>query len=145
MNQEILDFLKSERIGVLSVEMLDGSPHGATVHFAHADTPLGFFFLTDKEGKKCEPLLVRGKTRASFVVGFDESQMKTFQLDGEVKIVESEEDKKMCLDVYFGKFPEKKKWLNEKDSVFLSFTPNWWRFSDYKKPKGEKIITSDNE
>jgi uncharacterized protein YhbP (UPF0306 family) len=145
MNQEILDFIKSQRIGVLAVEMLDGSPHGATVHFAHQDNPVEFFFLTDREDKKCEPILARGKTRASVVIGFDEATMKTLQLDGEVKIVESEDDKKRCFDAYFGKFPEKKKWMDDKDSVFLSFMPTWWRYTDYKKPKGEKIIISEDK
>ena len=84
MNKEALEFLKKERVGVLSVEMMDGSPHGATVHYAHTEDPLIFYFETYREYRKAEPLFGREKTRASFVVGSDESNMKTLQLDGEV-------------------------------------------------------------
>jgi hypothetical protein len=43
MNKEILDYIKSQRVCVLAVEMMDSSPHAATVHFAHMDNPLMFF------------------------------------------------------------------------------------------------------
>jgi len=39
IDKKILDYLKDQRVGVLAVEMLDGSPHGATVHFAHTEDP----------------------------------------------------------------------------------------------------------
>jgi len=84
MTPEILDYIESQRVGVLAVEMLDGSPHGATVHFAHTNDPLVFFFETYKEYRKAEPILKNKKTRATFVIGSDESNMKTFQLDGEI-------------------------------------------------------------
>ena len=44
MPEEINQYLKDNNIGVLAVEMPDGSHHGATVHFAHSTTP--FFFIS---------------------------------------------------------------------------------------------------
>src|SRR5687767_6673296 len=105
---EILDYIRSQRVGVLAVEMLDGSPHAATVHFAHTENPLLFFFETDKNYRKSEPLFGREKSRASFVVGFDEKEPKTLQLDGEVKLI-NDSEKELFNKTYFGKFPEKGK------------------------------------
>ncbi|MES2930679.1 MAG: hypothetical protein V4665_02765 [Patescibacteria group bacterium] len=39
MNKEIIDFINRERIGVLAIEMPDGSPHAATLHFAVHENP----------------------------------------------------------------------------------------------------------
>jgi uncharacterized protein YhbP (UPF0306 family) len=143
MKQEILNFIKSQRICVLAVQMLDGSPHAATVHFANSESPLEFFFLTDKKYRKCEALLNKGKISASVVIGFDENNMKTLQLDGEVILLEKSEIEDSFNKIYFGKFPEKLKWLNEPDNAFLRFIPTWWRFTDYTKPEGKLILLSD--
>jgi uncharacterized protein YhbP (UPF0306 family) len=142
MNQDILDYIKSQRVGVLAVEMLDGSPHAATVHFANTENPLQFFFKTHKGYRKCEPLYGKEITRASFVIGSDESNMKTFQADGEVRLIK-EEEKELFNDVYLGKFPEKKEKPKGPDDVFFTFIPKWWRFTDWTKPEGKLILTSE--
>ena len=85
MPPEILEYIASQRVGVLAVEMLDGAPHGATVHFAHSEKPLTFLFETYREYRKAEPLFGRECTRASLVIGFDERNMKTLQMDGVVR------------------------------------------------------------
>ena len=72
MEQEILEYISSQRVGVIAVEMLDGSPHAATVHFAHTENPLTFIFLTSPTYRKIEPLLKKDSTRASFVLGLEE-------------------------------------------------------------------------
>ncbi len=138
MNPEILDYIKEQRIGVLAVEMLDGSPHGATLHFAINENPFTFIFLTSRNYRKSESLLKNGKTRASFVVGVDEESMKTFQSDGQISITDDQEIK----DAYFGKFPKKREKYNSSEDLFLVFTSTWWRFTDWTKPKGKTIILS---
>ena len=143
MKQEILDYVKTQRVGVLAVEMLDGSPHAATVHFAHTDDPLVFFFETDRAYRKSEPLFGREKTRASVVLGFDESNAKTLQLDGEVWLIRPEE-KEWFDTVYWQKFPEKKeKSTANPNAVYFKFTPSWWRFTDWTTPQGKMILTSE--
>jgi uncharacterized protein YhbP (UPF0306 family) len=142
MKQEILDYIKSQRVGVLAVEMLDGSPHGATVHFANTESPLQFFFETYREYRKAEALFGRDISRASFVIGSDESNMKTLQLDGEIRLIKTEE-KQIIDEVYLGKFPEKKEKSKEPKVVFFTFIPKWWRFTDWTKPEGKIILTSD--
>lgn len=141
MQQEILDYPKTQRVGVLAVEMMDGSPHAATVHFAHSDEPLVFYYETDKNYRKAEPLFGRAVSRASFVIGSNESDMKTVQLDGEVRLVKPEEQD-IFNTVYFGKFPNKQEKTPDPDAVFFLFTPTWWRFTDWNGPNGKIILTS---
>ncbi len=139
---EVLKYVKTQRVGVIAVEMLDGSPHAATVHFAHTENPFVFYFETYREYRKAEALFGREKARASFVIGSDENNMKTLQLDGIVELLKNDE-KDTFDSVYLGKFPEKKEKSKDPKFVFFKFTPNWWRFTDWTTPQGKKIITSN--
>lgn len=140
MNQQILDYIKSQRVGVLAVEMPDGSPHAATVHYSNSTDPLVFFFETDRKSRKAESLLTNGVVRASFVIGADESNMKTLQMDGQAKII-GEKDMELFDKSYFEKFTEKRGKYT--DQVLFSFTPTWWRFTDWNTPEGKKIWNSE--
>jgi len=142
MKQEVLDYLKTQTICVLAVEMNDGSPHGATVHFAHNEDPFMFFFETDREYRKSEPLLKKEVTRATLVIGVDEKNKITFQLDGEVRLLK-EDEKELFNRVYFSKFPNKEKKIADPNSLFFVFIPTWWRFTDYTTPHGKIVFTSN--
>lgn len=144
MNQRVIDYIKDKRIGVLAVEMLDGSPHGATVHFAFTQEPFVFYFETNKDYRKSEPLLKKGMTRASFVVGSDESNMATLQLDGVITLLKDEE-REIYDTVYMEKFPEKKEKSQDPKFVRFTFVPKWWRLTDWTNPGGKLVITSDDK
>ncbi|MDO8548175.1 MAG: pyridoxamine 5'-phosphate oxidase family protein [bacterium] len=139
--RRVLDFLTKNRVGVLSVLLKDGSPHGATVHFSHQIESTKLFFLTDRTYKKCEALLEGAPVRASFVVGFSEEEMKTLQLDGVVRIVSDAQELVVLKEIHFKKIPTAKEYENDLDSVFLEFVPTWWRYTDYNT-KPETIIES---
>ena len=141
ISQNILDYLKTQRICVLAVEMLDGSPQAATVHFAHTEDPLVFFFETYRDYRKAEPLFGREITRASLVIGSDESNMQTLQLDGEIRFIQPDE-KKLFETNYLEKFPKKKEKASDPKFVPFLFTPTWWRFTDWTRPEGKIIISS---
>ena len=144
MRKAVLEYLRTQRVGVLAVEMQDGSPHGAVVHFAHCEGPFIFYFETNRKYRKAEALLGGIKSRASFVLGADESAMKTFQVDGTIELVSAEE-KENFDTVYFAKFPEKtEKAKKNPDAIFFKFVPTWWRFTDFKHPGGKLIIESEN-
>lgn len=143
MQAPILDYLKTQRTCVLAVEMLDGAPHAATVHFAHAEDPLLFYFETNKTYRKAEPLLSRPQSRASLVIGTDERNMKTLQLDGIIRLVR-EEEQNAYETIYLGKFPEKKEKSTSPDFVRFVFIPSWWRYTDWTTPEGKKITTSED-
>lgn len=140
MNQQILHYIKSQRVGVLAVEMPDGSPHAATLHFAHSEDPFVFYFETDPKTKKAEALLGKVAVRASFVIGSNEGDMKTLQMDGEVRVIPPEENNHF-EEIYFGRFPQKKG--KHADQVSFTFTPTWWRFTDWGTPEGKRIWVSE--
>ena len=104
--------------------------------------PLLFYFETYRDYRKSQPLYGRDVTRASFVVGSDEKNMKTLQLDGTVQLLKPEERPVFDI-VYLGKFPEKKKKADDPKFVFFKFMPTWWRFTDWTTPQGKIILTSD--
>ncbi len=140
MPQEIIDYLATQRVGVLAVEMPDGAPHGATVHFATNSEANEYYFLTSPAYKKMEALAERMTARASLVIGTTDGVMKTFQLDGNLRKVTPEVQEQFETE-YYGKFIEKKgKFL---DNIGLIFTPTWWRFTDWTKPEGKFILSSD--
>lgn len=136
MQKEILDYIESQRVGVLAVKMLDGSPHASTLHFAYIENPLTFIFLTSPSYKKVESLK-EGDCLASLVIGTSEDVMKTLQMDGTAKLVDSEE----LRSAYFKKFPEKLD--KHPDDIFFIFTPSWWRFTDWTTSQGKIILTSE--
>ena len=96
MPREVVDFINKQFLSVLAVEMLDGSPHAATVHFAFSEDPLLFMFETHRPYRKCEALFGRAVSRASLVIGFDENNRKTLQIDGEVKLIKSDTERWLC-------------------------------------------------
>ena len=144
MINEITEYLKTQKVGVLAVEMLDGSPHGATVHFAYKEDPFAFYFETYRDYRKSEALFGRDKTRATFVVGTDELTTCTFQLDGIVELIKPEEVS-IYEEVYFSKFPKKKEKSKDPKFVTFKFTPKWWRFTDWKAKDGKLVLVSDTK
>lgn len=140
MDERINNFLTAERLGVLAVELLDGSPHAATMHFAHIAEPFTILFVTSKSYRKAERILQSGETRASFVVGVSEQSLKTMQIDGIIRSITDEQ----TINSYLQKFPEKKEKIDNPEELLLALTPTWWKFEDYKAPEGQKTIESNN-
>ncbi|MES2315466.1 MAG: pyridoxamine 5'-phosphate oxidase family protein [Patescibacteria group bacterium] len=144
MQQEIIDFINSKEVGVLALEMMDGSPHGATIHFALSDDKKTFFLETYREYRKAEALFGRPQSRATLVIGTDESVNQTLQMDGTVQIIKPE-DKELYDKVYFGRFPKKLEKSKDPKFVFFSFVPTWWRYTNFKGANGKLIITSTDK
>jgi uncharacterized protein YhbP (UPF0306 family) len=142
MPPDILNYLRSQDLCVFAIEMMDGSPHAATVHFANSEYPFLFFFETDQTYRKSEALFGRPISRASIVIGVDGVNKRTLQIDGEARLLKDEE-KESFKKVYYGKFPKKAEKPASPDPVFFMFTPTWWRFTDYMDPAGKRILASD--
>ena len=142
MHPDALAFIETQRISVFAIEMMDGTPHASTLHFAHSGDAPTFIFLTERGYRKAEPLLGRETCRGSLVLGFQEGKMQTLQVDGVAQILdESDEELK---NAYFVKFPDKQEKFDAADDFFFKFTPTWWRFTDYSNPKGKAIYSSDD-
>ncbi len=137
----MFEYIGSQRACAVALEMLDGAPHAATVHFAHVNEPLNFIIQTNPHSRKGEPLLAKTQVRTSLVVGLVEvagGKEKTFQLDGEAQVIEKDDP---LVKVYLDKFPEKAgKWAED---IFFKVTPKWWRFTDWSKLEGKTILNSD--
>src|SRR4051812_38388739 len=103
MHPEALEYIKTQRIGVISVEMPDGAPHGATVHFAHTSEPFRIIILTERGYKKLEPFAKQESVRTSVVIGTAEGEMKTVQMDGAAKLTQDP----TLIDEYYKKFTDK--------------------------------------
>lgn len=131
MESKILVFLEKHRIGSLTVLLKNSSPHAAAVHFSHKSEPLQLFISTTKESKKCEALLDGSLVKASVVIGFSEEEWKTLQLDGEIKAIFDREELRQAKEIHYKKHPKAEQYENDPETIFLVFTPKWWRFSDY--------------
>ncbi|MEK7503997.1 MAG: hypothetical protein AAB550_00640 [Patescibacteria group bacterium] len=126
MDQKAINLLKSERVCALSVCLPDGGCHNAAMHFSLNENPLTIYIQTENTSIKCQKL----PTRASIVIGFSEETMQTLQLDGEIKKIEG--DLTEIHKIHYVKNPTAEQYKNDPGTVFLTFTPTWWRYSDYK-------------
>lgn len=132
MNQEVANFLTSERVCGLAVVMPDGTSHSAAMHFSHRAEPLALFFSTENTSRKCQALLNGKPSKASVVVGFSEEKWLTLQMDGEVKAILNPEELKVAKAVHYPKHPNSQKYEHDPATVFLAFTPSWWRYTGFK-------------
>lgn len=139
MDAKIIEFLEKERISVLTTLLEDGSPHSATMVFVFDKNTNEIYFLTDKTSKKCALLRNGTFVRASVVLGFNEQEMVTLQMDGEVKVIAPDLVEKV-RGLYLAKYPDHKRYDNE-SSEYLVFKPSWWRYTDFK-PVPNYIISS---
>lgn len=144
LTAEITEYIKGENVGVLAIQMLDDSPHASAVHFAYDEQSQMFLFETYQLYRKCEALFGRETSKASFVIGSTETNMKTLQLDGEARLLK-EAERALYDEVYFGKFPKKKEKATDSKFVFFVFVPTWWRFTDWTRKEGKVIISSEDK
>jgi uncharacterized protein YhbP (UPF0306 family) len=116
--------------------MPDGSPHAATVHFAYDERQSIFIIMTNPNYRKYAALAA-GPAQASLVVGSEEDAAQTLQLDGTAQLSNDAILKQLYADRFPGAIEKHNK------DVLFTFTPNWWRFSDYTN--GKSIISSENK
>ncbi len=130
MNQEVIDFLKRERVCSLTT-MVDGAPYSSAMHFSFNEDPLKLYFSTKSDSKKCKSIIDIGKTQAAVAIGFSETEWLTLQMEGEVKVVPDEDLGEIKIS-HYARHPESQKFENDPKTVFLEFTPTWWKYSDFK-------------
>lgn len=131
MDSKVLEFLTSHRVCSLTTLLKDGSPHGAALHYSHINEPLKLYFSTENTSKKCEALSSNGLTKASVVIGFSEEEWITLQMDGEVRTITDKEELNTVQAIHYKKHPNSEKYKDDPTTIFLKFTPVWWRYTDY--------------
>ena len=131
MNPIALEFIKKERVCVLSVVLTDGSPHLATLHYSSTVEPVKIFIQTSPTVKTAAIKERGGEAKAAVVIGFDEQEFVTLQMRGYVRMVSDPKELGAIYKIHYVKYPkaEKRKGPN---TIFLEFTPAWWRYTDFK-------------
>lgn len=132
MDQRISAFLEAHRVSVMGVLQSDGTIHSASLHYAHSEKPLGFYFITGRDSRKCRSLLDGAVQNASLVIGFNEEEFVTFQMEGKVKIVEDETELDNAWKTYLEKYPSRSGRKDNPEIAVLKFAPDWWRYTDMK-------------
>ncbi len=142
MDAKILEFLKSHRVCSLTTLLPDGSPHASALHFSHKGEPLELYFSTENTSRKCQGLLKGEVVKGSVVVGLSEEEWITFQIDGEVQAVLDAEELKKVQEIHYAKHPNSAQYKDDPATIFLKFTPKWWRYSDYNT-KPMSVLSSE--
>ncbi len=116
---------------MLSVKLTDGNPHGAVMHYSTHLDPLQIYFQTTSTLKTKAIQAQQNYCPASVVIGLDEKNFVTLQMHGVVQIITHHAEIEKIASIHYAKFPETIKYRDD-ETIFLCFTPNWWRYSDYK-------------
>ncbi len=135
MNQQAILYAHNQRVGVLAVEMPNGSPHGATMHFAADGDATHFYFRTSPHYRKAEALQQNNTCRATLVIGVDENDMKSMQMDGIARACRADE-MQTFNSIFLKKFAEKQE---KPDELAFVFIPTWWRFADWTGAEGKQV------
>jgi len=127
-NDTVKNFITNHRISVLSIVTDEGVPHASTLHYAWDENTDSFIFFTRTDTIKYKTLGKRASP-ASLVIGFSEEEFVTLQCHGEAKLIE---DESSLEKVYFAIHPNMREYEKDDASVFLKFSPDWYRYTDYK-------------
>ena len=131
MDKKILDFLTKHRVSSLTTMLPDGTPHAAALHYSHNEEPIEIYFSTENTSRKCKGLLKGETVKASVVVGFSEEEWVTLQMDGDVTAITDKDELEKVYKIHYPKHPNSEKYKDDPATIFLKFTPAWWRYTDY--------------
>lgn len=130
MDPKAVALLAKERVCVVAVVLSDGSPHVAEVHYSETLDPVKLFIQTYPTLKVRALEEKGGLGKAAVVLNLAESEMKSLQMRGEMRIVTNEKEIENTANTHYRKHPEAAKY-RDAETVFLEFTPTWWRYSDF--------------
>jgi uncharacterized protein YhbP (UPF0306 family) len=130
----VLEFMRSQSIGVETSASLSGVPQAAVIGYVVTDR-LEIFFDTVDSTRKAKNL--RENPVIAFVIGgFSEGDERTVQFQGvadEPVGIELEQLK----ELYFGRFPDGRERLKWPGLVYFRARPTWLRFSDFSQTPPE--------
>ena len=130
MDSLALRLLVKERVCVLSIVLADGSPHNAIMHYSEQTDPAKIFFQTSMSVKTQAIQEKEGGAKAAVVVGLNEKDMVCLQMRGSIRIVSDPQELTMIYKIHYVKQPQAEKYKSPR-TIFLEFTPLWWRYSDF--------------
>jgi general stress protein 26 len=125
---DVLSFLRSQSLCVVSTVNSEKHPQSALVAFAETDD-LKIVFQTFVGTRKLQN--IEQNACVSVVVGVDVSSYETLQYEGIAEIPSSKEAAKYREVLLKKKTPSTKKYVNDPRSNIVLIRPTWLRFSDY--------------
>lgn len=141
MDSRIVSFLSNHRVSAFTTLLPDGAPHTAALHYSHIVDPLTLYFTTKRTSRKMQSLVSGKNVKASLVIGINDEEWKTLQMEGEVRIA-SQENIERIQDIHYRKHPNAQEFKNRPETVFLEFTPTWWRYTDFST---EPLVSLSSE
>jgi uncharacterized protein YhbP (UPF0306 family) len=130
----ILEFMRSQSIGVETSVSSSGAPQAAAVGFVVTEHFEVFFDTVDSTRKAAN---LRKNAQIAFVIGgFSESDERTVQFQGIVDEPSGAELERL-KELYFARFPDGRERLKWPGLVYFRARPTWLRFSDFTKAPPE--------
>jgi general stress protein 26 len=131
MPRKIIDFILEQRACVLATSISNENVHASAMLYSCNKNPLELYFFTQKNTKKVGTLLNNKSCNASIVIGTTEELKQTLQLTGSIKLLENDDEISKVKNIHYKKFPQSKSFENQ-ETLFLKFSPNWWRHTNYE-------------
>lgn len=123
----ILEFIKRQKLAVISTVSIDNKPESAVLEFGQTNE-LELIFETFTSSRKYKNLLTN--QHVSFVIGWDENM--TVQYEGVAEELNSD-NALPYKQIYWEKNPHAKRWASREGIVYFKVKPTWIRFSDLNK------------
>jgi general stress protein 26 len=120
----ILDFIKKEKLAVISTVGEDSKPESAVLEFGETSNLELIFdtFITSRKYKN-----LKTNKNVSFVIGWDENI--TVQYEGIATELSGTELKKYQR-YYWDKNPKAQRWEDRDGITYFKVVPTWIRYSD---------------
>lgn len=131
--EKILNFVKSEIIGVVSTVSKKGLPEAASMAISQTDE-LKFIFQTPNSSRKYENL--KANPNVALVFGFSVDTFITVQVEGVASEVDDNERERISK-IHVAKNPKSEKYANLPQNKYFLVVPSWIRYWDFKT--GEKF------
>ncbi len=125
--EEILNFIKKQKLAVISTVGPDNKPESAVLEFGESGE-FELIFDTYDHSRKFKNL--QTNRNVSFVIGWDENI--TVQYEGIAEEVFGE-NKEKYQKLYWMKNPMAERWASRKGITYFKVTPKWIRYSDLNK------------
>jgi nitroimidazol reductase NimA-like FMN-containing flavoprotein (pyridoxamine 5'-phosphate oxidase superfamily) len=130
--QDILTFIRTQKLGVVSSVTADGQPQSAVVGYAVSDN---FELVFDTLGDTRKALNLRARPKVAFTMWSGE---KTVQLDGVADEPTGAERDRM-KSVYFSVWPDGREREAWKGITWVRIMPSWIRYTDFNA--GPLVVT----
>lgn len=127
--EQVVQFIRSQTLGVVSTLGPGGEPQAALVGIAVTDD-CELVFDTVESSRKATNL--RHDARVGVVVGGTMQDERTLQADG-VADVPAGSDREHILDVYLARFPDGRGRLSWPGITHVRIRPRWLRYSDFNQ------------